>query len=107
MAGRAGARPHHAKTHEECRLESCCTCGGTVKPEPGRSKSIPVTTNIVERIKKWANPEFDPEVLSYRELLSHVAQAYMYVCLFSTSCQCTMISVPWRFRQRSTKQHFV
>ena len=36
-----------------------------MKPEPGRSKSIPVTTNIVERIKKWAKPEFDPEVLSY------------------------------------------
>ena len=36
-----------------------------MKPRTTRGKLTPVTTEIAERIKKWAKPEFDPEVLSF------------------------------------------
>ena len=53
------------KTHKECRLESCCCCGGKVKPESGRSKITPISEKIVQRIQKRAKPEFNMEVVSY------------------------------------------
>ena len=60
---RQGSRPTRPKTHDECRLESCCCCGGKVKPESGRSKITPVSVKMVQRIQKWAKPEFNVEVL--------------------------------------------
>ena len=65
MAGRPVSRPQLARTHEENRLESCCTCGGKVKPRATRGKITPVTKETAEKIKKWAKPEFDQEVLSF------------------------------------------
>ena len=36
-----------------------------MKVHTGRKNIIPVTEMMVQRIRKWAKPEFDPTVLSY------------------------------------------
>ena len=40
------------KTHKECRLESCCCCGGKVKPESGRSKITPISEKLSKEFKR-------------------------------------------------------
>ena len=44
------------KTHDECRLRSCCCCGGKLKPESGCKKITHVTTQMSEKIQQWAKP---------------------------------------------------
>ena len=46
------------KTHDQCRDESCCCCGGRVKPGN-------VNEKLQERVRKWAKPEWYPSILSY------------------------------------------
>ena len=74
------SRPTKPKTHEECRLESCCCCGGKVKPESGRSKIIPVSEKMVLRIQKWAKPEFNMTVMSYPLGLCSVCRVQLSEC---------------------------
>lgn len=46
------------KSHEQCRQQSCCCCGARAGP-------FQVTKKIEERIKKYAKPDWDPNVISY------------------------------------------
>ena len=65
MSIQEGMRPKQDKTHEECHHESCCTCGGKVKPGMGKTNNTAITPMIAERIRKWAKPEFNQTILSY------------------------------------------
>ena len=46
-------------THEKCREEMCCACGGRA----GRTK---MTLALGDRVRKWAQPSWSPDVMSYR-----------------------------------------
>ena len=45
-------------THDQCRIEMCCACGG-------RAGKRNITAAFGERIRKWAQPSWNPEVLSH------------------------------------------
>ena len=45
-------------THQQCREEMCCACGG----KAGKNKVTPALGALV---RKWAQPSWSPEVMSY------------------------------------------
>ena len=61
------------KTHEQCRKQSCCCCGGKAGP-------VPVTKVFEERIKRWAKPDWDPKVFSYPTGLCQSCRARLVEC---------------------------
>ena len=47
-----------ALTHEQCRREMCAACGG-------RAGSRKLTPMLGERLRKWAQSAWSPDVMSY------------------------------------------
>ena len=46
------------KTHQKCREQTCCCCGAF-------AKNGPISKKLQGRVKKWAKPEWDPDILSH------------------------------------------
>ena len=47
-----------ALTHDQCRQEMCAACGGRAGPRP-------VSTELGSKLRKWAQPGWSSEVMSY------------------------------------------
>ena len=47
-----------ALTHEQCRKDMCCACGG-------RAGKRNITPELGERIRKWAQPTWNADVVSH------------------------------------------
>ena len=47
-----------ALTHDQCRQEMCAACGGRAGPRP-------VSTELGFKLRKWAQPGWSSEVMSY------------------------------------------
>ena len=46
------------KTHQKCREQTCCCCGAF-------AKNGSISKKLQGRVKKWAKPEWDPDILSH------------------------------------------
>ena len=51
-----------------------------MEPQAFKSKITPITNNIAERIKKWAKPEFDPQVISFQLGLCETCRRQLSNC---------------------------
>jgi hypothetical protein len=50
--------PHAALTHEQCRAAMCAACGA-------RAGERALTPALGEKVRRWAQPSWSPEVMSY------------------------------------------
>ena len=65
--------PRDIKTHDKCREESCCCCGGYAKPGI-------VSEKISERVRRWAKREWDPAIFSYPTGVCTACRARLLEC---------------------------
>ena len=62
-----------ALTHEQCRRQMCAACGGLA----GKDK---VTRALGDRIRKWAQPSWNEDVVSHPVGICKACRQSLYLC---------------------------
>ena len=62
-----------ALTHDKCRAEMCCCCGG-------KAGKVKVGSGLEPLIRKWAQPNWDPDVISFPSGICETCRRLLFRC---------------------------